>query len=277
MSCEVKEIIKEDERILRLTNDTYELLVPLDYGIRIISFKTLDGKNVLGENINVEQVVDGKKWKIRGGHRIWHTPEVFPRTYMPDNNEINYKTKDDQVIITQPVDKETKIQKQLMIEFIDEEVKIKHRLFNRGMWPIETSIWVITIMTTGGTAVVPLSKRTEEYLPTKFISLWPYAQMNDPRLTFCDDHFEVVQDPTITDQFKIGTNNDEGWAKYILENQLFMKKFKTFKNKDYADNNCSFEVFTNDRLLELESLSPIKIINPGDYIEHTEQWLIKNK
>jgi hypothetical protein len=42
---------------------------------------------------------------------------------------------------------------------------------------------------------------------------------------------------------------------------------------EYPDyNNSSYETYTNDFMMEMESLSPLVLLEPGETIEHTEVW-----
>jgi len=45
----------------------------------------------------------------------------------------------------------------------------------------------------------------------------------------------------------------------------------------YPDMGANFEVFTNQAMLELESLGPLESLPPKGKIEHQEHWtLVKN-
>ena len=40
----------------------------------------------------------------------------------------------------------------------------------------------------------------------------------------------------------------------------------------YLDKGCSVEVFTNNDMLELETLGPVATLPPGEVVEHVERW-----
>ena len=42
--------------------------------------------------------------------------------------------------------------------------------------------------------------------------------------------------------------------------------------RDYPDMGCSFEIFTNAAMLELETLGPMTVLEPGAAVEHVERW-----
>src|SRR5215468_1087187 len=87
---------------LRLSNDSLELIITLEVGPRIISFRPLGGKNVF--KVVAEQCGKSNEsdWKIRGGHRLWTAPEDFDRTvdgrsltYVMDNSPVEHRIEDD--------------------------------------------------------------------------------------------------------------------------------------------------------------------------------------
>ncbi|MGB9809934.1 MAG: hypothetical protein ACPLSA_07860, partial [Caldanaerobacter sp.] len=40
----------------------------------------------------------------------------------------------------------------------------------------------------------------------------------------------------------------------------------------YPDFGVSFETYTNDWMLEIETLSPLTKLKPGETVEHVEEW-----
>jgi hypothetical protein len=40
----------------------------------------------------------------------------------------------------------------------------------------------------------------------------------------------------------------------------------------YPDFGCNFEVFTNREFLELATLGPKAVLNPGEQVTHEESW-----
>src|SRR4051794_26489045 len=73
---------------LRLSNGEAEVIVTLDVGPRVISYKLKDGKNVFKEYDEMLGKSGEAEWQIRGGHRLWIGPEDLTRTYAPDNGPV---------------------------------------------------------------------------------------------------------------------------------------------------------------------------------------------
>ena len=76
---------------LRLANADCELIVTLDIGPRVISYRTPGGPNVM-KNYDAMMGKTGEpEWQIRGGHRFWLAPEDLTRTYFPDNRPVKWE------------------------------------------------------------------------------------------------------------------------------------------------------------------------------------------
>ncbi|MBI3578729.1 MAG: hypothetical protein HY089_04865, partial [Ignavibacteriales bacterium] len=54
--------------------------------------------------------------------------------------------------------------------------------------------------------------------------------------------------------------------------RLFVKTFYSNPNEMYPDFGCNMEIFTNAKMLEVESLSPLATLEPGESITHEEHW-----
>ena len=76
---------------LRLTNGDAELVVTLDVGPRVISYRLPDGFNVLKNYDSMMGGTGEAEWQIRGGHRFWLAPEDLTRTYFPDNRPVKWE------------------------------------------------------------------------------------------------------------------------------------------------------------------------------------------
>jgi hypothetical protein len=108
-------------------------------------------------------------------------------------------------------------------------------------------------------------------LPNRQISLWPYARINDPRLQLGDDFIQFKADALLP-PFKIGYFNPHGWLAYWLDGVLFRKTFGAQVGLSYPDNNSNAEMYCNNQFVELESLSSLVRLKPGDSAKHVETW-----
>ena len=71
---------------------------------------------------------------------------------------------------------------------------------------------------------------------------------------------------------KIGLAHAEGWVSYLNDGMLFTKRFPHQHGKHYPDRGSNYETFTNEEILEMESLGPLVTLQPGHATEHTEHW-----
>lgn len=264
---------------IELSNGIVHVVATVDFGPRIIRFGFIDGENLFKEDIERQL---GKKvsrfsgieeeWKIYGGHRLWASPEALPRTYYPDNAPVSWKTLEDGVILTPPEEKWTQLQKEIEIRMnASGEVTVEHRITNTGAWPVKLAPWSLTVMAPGGTAIIPQVKRDTDLLGNRVLVLWPYSRMNDNRVSWGEDYILVHQGPGKT-PFKLGTNNEQGWAAYYYRNHLFVKYYKHDPNVEYPDFGASFECYVSDDILELETIGELKAVAPQETVIHQEIW-----
>jgi hypothetical protein len=265
------------EQCCRISNGSVELVVTTEVGPRIIRFGYLNGPNVFVEFPGDLGKVGGDTWRPYGGHRFWHSPESRQRTYIPDNSAVHVEQIESGVRLTQPVEVETSLQKEIEIRMTEGEdrVEILHRLYNRGLWPVACSPWALSMMARGGSAVLPLppyQSHEDVLLPGSSLILWPYTDLSDPRWGISARFITLRQDPNQPEPQKIGSSFDAGWLAYVIEDHLFIKSFLPEAAADYPDLGSKVELFTNDAFLELETLGAFKPVLPGAYVEHTETW-----
>lgn len=262
------------DNCIRLTNGTVDLIITTDVGPRIIRYGFLNQINELCEVESQLGLTGGTEWRMYGGHRLWHSPEAKPRTYEPDNNPVMWEKIQDGIRVIQDAESSSGIQKEMVVTLspTGSRVRILHRLTNKGHWPVELSVWSITTMAEGGKEVIPQPQRDTGLLPNRLVALWPYTMLNDPRVYWGEKYVILQQKPELTNPFKIGIPNEEGWAAYFNNDHLFLKYYTHVQNACYPDFGVSYETYTNNFMLEMETLSPLVLLQPGASAEHIEEW-----
>ncbi|MCX7904718.1 MAG: hypothetical protein N2486_09450 [Caloramator sp.] len=276
MSSTVKEInYKSYGRCVEISNEKCDLLVTLDVGPRIIRFGFKGRENLFCENTDFKVKSGEEYWYIYGGHRLWHAPEANPRTYYPDNYPVHYEKIEGGIKVS-VYEKWRQVIKEMDINLDEKEsrVKVIHRIINKNAWDIELSVWALTVMDKGGVEIIPVNTKDTELLPNMNIAIWPYTRLNDKRVTWGEKYITIRQDENARVPFKIGLNNQAGWAAYINHGVTFIKRYKHIEGEAYPDFGVSYETYTNNFMLEMETLSPLKRIKPDEYIEHVEEWEI---
>lgn len=284
----MKLIYKEIEykklgKCLEISNGYLTLIATLDIGPRIISFTQKNDKNIFFEDINNtvteqgtffdETYGKGTMWKIYGGHRLWSSPQNM-QSYYPDNDPIRYQATNHSVLLIQDVQKSTNLQLEMEISFTEKnQVKVHHKITNTDAKEKTLSPWALTVLEKNGLEIVPLPKEQTGLVPQRFISVWDFgAKANDERLYFGDKFFTMKHDTLKNIPIKIGLKVSDNWAAYLVQGQLFIKRFKYDSTYVYPDNNVNFETYENNLFLELETLGELKTLGKGDSVEHTEYW-----
>lgn len=262
---------------LRLTGDDLELVVTLDVGPRVIRLSTLGGQNLFKEFDHQMGKTSGTEWMSFGGHRLWHAPEVFPRTYAPDFEPVDHTWKDNVLKLVQKTEPETGIQKEIEISIQNKTVHLTHRLVNRNPWAIELAPWCLSVMAPGGRLLVPQEDfipHPDVLTPARPLVLWHFTRMNDPRFTWGDRLIQMREDSQIDSKQKFGVRNTKGWAAYQLGKDLFLKAIPLIPGGTYPDMGCNFEFFTMPGFLEVESLGPLVKLEPNAVTDHIEKWRV---
>lgn len=266
------------ENSIKLSNGIIDVVATTDIGPRIVRFGFENDVNEFNLDPKTIGLKGGDEYRYYGGHRLWHSPEDRKRTYVPDNDEVDWQEIENGVRLIQKPEKWVNTQKQIDIILNPEEsrVRLVHRITNLGAWPIELSAWTITVLNTEGIEIIPQPNRDTDLLPNRQIVLWPYSKMNDKRVYWGEKYIALKQDPNNREPFKLGINNQEGWAAYARGGHLFVKRYYPQQDATYPDFGVSFETYTNDWMLEIETLSPFTKLQPGETVEHVEEWELYN-
>ena len=286
MSIVEIEEYKNYGRCAALSAGGFKALITVDIGPRIIFYGTRDGRNVLFEDEDGtvknsgeyfdRNFGDGTAWYLYGGHRMWKAPED-DASYFPDNRPVSYSIGKDSVKFVQEPQINTGLQFSINVSISKNGgLTLTHAVQNIGKNAVKASLWAITAMKAGGTAYVPLSRVDTGYLPNNSFSHWPYNDLADGRLTYSGGYMLLRHDGQNVKPFKIGTLSKDGLAAYSVDGLFFIKKFPYANGAVYPDRNCNFESYTSKLFLELESLSPLYVIEPNEVAEHTEHWLVRD-
>ena len=264
---------------LALSNQHVELIVTLDVGPRVISYRTRHGENVF-KNYAAQMGGAGEsEWTIRGGHRLWLAPEG-PASYALDNSPVKHERLANGVRIENDPVAPWGIRKVLTVTLADDssQVTLHHRAINESSQPVEIATWGLSVMAPGGLEIIPLpalGEHPRDLLPNRLLVPWPYTDMTDPRWRFGSEFITLRQtedgDPT-----KLGLAHKEKWVAYLNGDALFVKTFGFVEGGVYPDFGCNFETFTNAEMLEIETLSPLRVLQPGESVEHVEKWYLRS-
>lgn len=261
---------------ISIKNGIVELIVTTEVGPRIIYFAHTNGSNVFHQRKEQQGLTNSDEWLSYGGHRLWHSPQAGYRPNQPDNVPIEFKIESNAVVLTCKTEEKTGVQKKMRIKVHEgsSHVTVTHYLYNRGIWPIEMAAWALSVMKEGGIEIFPIPQNDTIFMPNYMISFWPWTKPNDLRFQIGRKYLLLRQDISDESWFKIGLSNEEGWGAYCIDNCMFVKIYRLLKDKKYPDYGANFETFTDNYMLELETLSPLQIVDTNQFIEHTEEWYL---
>ena len=263
-------------RCARINNSHAELLVTLDVGPRVLSCKLADGENLLWVDDAEAGKIGEPTYQVRGGHRLWASPET-DETYAPDNGPVDFQPLGSAAAsFANPASATSPIRKELVISLgtAQSVVTLRHRLTNEGTEPKTIASWALTIMAHGGYEIIPqppLGEHGKEFLPNRVIVPWTYTDFSDARWKF-GKRFFLLTPRSGAPPTKLGFAQRSGWAGWVREKTLFLKVFDFEQDAHYPDFGCNFETFSKSDFLELESLSPLKTLQTGESVGHTETW-----
>ncbi|MBR6644764.1 MAG: hypothetical protein IKL21_03255 [Clostridia bacterium] len=259
--------------------------VTLDVGPRVI-YMSIDGcENLFFEDIDREtkrtdaefEDTFGKDtaWYIYGGHRIWMSPEEYPLTYNPDNSPIEYEISDNTVTFTQLPYKGGLVSAELKLVFENGGVTVHNTVKNITDKALNGAVWALSVMAKDGVGFVKLNDKDMGLLPNKKLVIWSYTSLTDERLHLLDKYLAVKQDRFAKSDFKIATDCDSGTVYYYKDGVLFTKEFDIENDAVYPDGDVYCEFFTGKNFFELESLSALHDIAPGEKLTHIERWNLR--
>jgi len=261
----------------RVSNGEIELIVTGDVGPRVIRFAFIGTQNLFKEFPDQLGRSGEDEFQLRGGDRVWKAPEDPVATWAPDNVPVTIEVVADGLIARAPVEPLTNLQKEIEVHMAPSgtSVTVIHRITNRSLFAIEFAPWALTMMAEGGTAASgfpPRGSHPAHLAATHQLVMWAHTNLADPRWKFTRKYLMLRQDPTNREAQKLGMFNSDTWAAYVLNGEAFVKTAIADPAKTYPDFGCSFETFTNNEFLEIETLGPLSKVAPGKGVEQVEHW-----
>ena len=261
----------------RVSNGTVEVIVTGDVGPRIIRYGFIGGQNLFKEYADQLGKSGESTFQLRGGDRVWKAPEDPIATWALDNSPVSVKMTADGVIAQEPIEPATSLQKEIEVRMAPTgtAVTVYHRIANHSLFALEFAPWSLTQMAPEGFVVTgfpPRGHHPQNLEATNPLVMWAYTNMADPRMKFTRKYLTLRQDPSNSAAQKIGMFNRDTWAAYLLNGEAFVKRTTADPNKPYPDFGASFETFTNNEFLEVETLGPLTKVPPGGSVELVEHW-----
>ena len=275
----IKEIDLDGGTCWRLENEWAAVWLSAEFGPRVLGYSLSGGVNLLASLPNATLPTgDGRHLSLRGGHRLWYAPERPETTYIPDERPPRIRELEGGLEFIQEIDQPTGIQKSWRIELAPEsaQVVIDHRLTNFSTKPYELAPWAVTMLRTGGVGLLPLQVDQDDahgLWPNRQLVLWPYTDIRSDQLLVHNRGVFVAADLK-EGALKVGAPNPSGDLAYRHNGVLFSKKSKFYQGEKYPDRGASHQIFCSPDVIELETLGPLTILEPGEKVSHQEVWMI---
>ncbi len=270
-------------RCLHISNGAVEAYVTVDAGPRVIHFGLVGGENMFWADEKRDGRITSKgldeaygrgdTYDLLGGHRLWTSPEHEVHSYFPDIDPVAYEITASGCRLTPPARPVVGLQHFMELDMDQEKplVKVSVSVKNVGDAPSELAPWAITQLAPGGLQVFPQPKRVTGLLADRVMAIWPYTNMGDERLALSDGYVALRQDPANARPFKIGMLGVP-FALYQNFGAVFAKRAVFDIDGRYPDFGCSFETYTNNFFLEMETLGELGTLSPGESASHSEVW-----
>ncbi|HEY4689491.1 MAG TPA: hypothetical protein VIK33_09280 [Anaerolineae bacterium] len=258
-------------------NEHVRLEFLAEAGPRIVRMHAAGSENnLLAEMPDMKWMTPYGEYHVYGGHRLWHAPEVPWRTYVPDEEGLEIESLADGVRLRGSLERPTGLRKSIDVHLDRDQTRVTlvHRLVNEGTRAIECAPWAITQLPLGGVAILPQPSGpldADGLQPNRILVVWPYTHWNDPRLHLHDD-FSLLHAEARSPAIKIGYSNRHGWIGYLRAGVFFRKRFEPDADRPHPDFGSNVEVYCDDRVIELETLAPLRNLEPGQSVTHIETW-----
>ncbi|HNB52028.1 MAG TPA: hypothetical protein PK530_08805 [Anaerolineales bacterium] len=259
-----------NQTCVELANPSLSLLVTQSVGPRILSLRYQGGENLLAELPGFMTETPAGTYHFYGGHRLWRAPEALETTYALDNDPVAATLTANGLTVTQ-MEPHLKKSIHLALHATRPLVEVTHTLTNLGPDPMTLAVWAITQLKPGGVAILPHSTEPTGFLPNRALALWPYTDIRSPHLTW-GNAYTLVHAQMTEGALKVGFPNPRGWLAYWRAGTVFVKRAAFDLGASYYDFGSSSECYCGVAMLELETLSPIHTLAPGESIPHVETW-----
>ncbi len=260
-----------------LENDYLRLDYLAEAGPRLVRLiLTGSTDNLLAEVPEIHWPTPWGEYHLHGGHRVAIAPEALGLAYVPDGTGLAIEDVPGGVRLVRPAEIGTGVSKSIEIRLQSDRpaLTLRHAVRNDRAEPLAIAAWSVTQLNLGGIAVAPLRITSigNRHRPDRQLVLWPYTSWQDERL-FADDEYVWIDAQPVSEELKIGLLA-RGWLGYWRTDVFFLKRFDPHLELPHPDFNTNAQLYCNQRFVELESLAPLAVLEPGQSSVHVETWEI---
>ncbi len=274
MTPELEPVSFEGHDAVRLRGAGTTVLVITSAGPRILG--------LIGAEDNVLAVLpaeaglehpDGRRFRFIGGHRLWAAPEVPTTTYEPDERPCTVVEVEGGVRVEAPAD-HAGLARTIQVRSAPDGWVVDHTIRNLAGATATIAPWAITQLRPGGEVLLPLGPVGDGPQADRSLVMWPYTDLTDPRLAFRRNGIRITAVPGPA-PVKVGAAPSAGRVAYRIGREVFEKRVTVDGRAIYPDRGAAVQVYLCDDFCELETLGPLRAVEPGDEVTHRERWTLR--
>jgi hypothetical protein len=250
---------------------------------RIMQFSLTDHPNIiwqdpyfLGKPADPRQATEDY-WNNFGGSKLWVAPQSRWQGWPPD---FHLDVAPCRAVIESPSTVLLQGQPSLAagvsldrrIQLATPGIDLEYIMTNTSSDPVSWGIWMVLQVVPGGQVFLPASDRSQ---------FWMSLSSLDPQALAPEDfHYQRMDDIYRLDhsnseiESKLFSLPDQGWLAYWVEDQVFFLFYRADPDAIYPEGEGSTEIYTSQRYLELEHVSPLFLLEPGASASTQEFWRI---
>lgn len=278
---DIRQINYRGQRAVELRTRGLRLITLASRGPRIAHLGLPDGGNLLFW-------APGKHrrgaWDLMGGHRVWVTrpgADEAEETYSPDNQSCSVEIRRGGFSVTAAEDRNAKLVRRLTVRVLSSDrLHVQHSVTNTSDMLWSGGLWGLTctLPTPDTTYVVPLSDGSK--WDTASVTLFRQwggghaGSYDDPQFTYSAESALVKS---------LGRENKRAYrtAAGIIalhdpsRDVLFAKCTPYQRGATYPlDSNLALYTGEKSFMVEMESMSPVATLKPGETLSHVETWCL---
>ena len=274
-----------------ITNGDARVVVVPQIG-RIMHYSLTGGQNMLWNNPDLlGQILpangppindDGElQWQNFGGDKVWSNEQddfeaindhSWPPDHWFDGSPQQVERLEQGIRITSPVSPANgaRVIRDISLTDTGTRLRIAQRLEkvqaarHPALEPLTYTIWNVTQIRPPQVTLMPLNPHSG--LPGRF-RLWD----DTSPASFVADGDIGLFTPHTTDSQKAGVDSDR-WLAGIVGDVVIAEFYRRDATQRYPDGGLSAEVYTSVDYTELELLSPLVPLQPGDHLELVIEW-----
>jgi hypothetical protein len=224
-----------------------------------------------------------RDWKLRGGHRLWVTrpcADETEETYHPDNAACRVRRLRGGVAVTAPVDPGG-IEKSLVVRATENEWSVTHQVRNAGDMLWSGGLWSLTCTRPARTTTyrIPLDGGAPSWDVITLVVPRQWGGGHTSRLAdpqFRMSEREIVVRPRGVEAKRMVSAPRGTLVMEDATRGAFAKTARFAPQGIYPRaTNVALYIAPGNFMVELETMSPMQALLPGETMSHVETWSLR--